>query len=370
MRVGITGHTGFIGYHLKNTILYKIQNYNLDLLGKADFKSQEKLQEFTQRNDVIVHLAGINRDDNEEYIFEENIDLTKKIIESAESVNFKGKVIFASSTQFELNTSYARAKKKCTEMFLKSSKKNNYKFTSLIIPNVFGPFCKPNYNSFIATFSDNLLKQKPIKIDSKHKIPLIYVDNLIFEILDEIESKSSHIKKISPDIKITPKEVGDLLKLFHKSYLKEKILPKFNSRFEEMLFYTFISYINIEEYFPISHPKHEDNRGFFSEIIRLNGQAQFSFSTTNKDITRGDHFHTRKIERFTVIKGEALIKIRKIGTKKVIEYKMGKSLPSSVDMFPWHTHNIQNIGNEELITLFSINEHFDNNDPDTYHEKV
>ncbi len=112
MRVGITGHTGFIGYHLKNTILYKIQNYNLDLLGKADFKSQEKLQEFTQRNDVIVHLAGINRDDNEEYIFEENIDLTKKIIESAESVNFKGKVIFASSTQFELNTSYARAKKK------------------------------------------------------------------------------------------------------------------------------------------------------------------------------------------------------------------------------------------------------------------
>ena len=370
MKIGITGHTGFIGYHLKNNFLYKAPKIDICLIDRNHFNSIEKIKKSLGQIDVIFHLAGINRDDNEDYIYNENVRLSKVLAEAAEAINFDGKIILASSTMVNNNSSYGKSKLKCTEIFDEGSKKNGYSFISLIIPNVFGQFCKPNYNSFIATFSFNIINNIPVVVNNDIDVSLIYIENLIKEFISEIDNNGKNTsRKINPDIKISPKKVNDLLTDFNEIYVKKNLIPKFNSKFEEDLFYTFISYLELKKQFPISHKKHSDERGYFSEIIKLGGESQFSFSVTKKDITRGNHFHTRKIERFTVIKGEAILKIRKIGTDRVIKFKINNT-PQSVDMFPWYTHSIQNIGENDLITLFSVNKHFDENDSDTYFEKV
>ena len=370
MKIGITGHTGFIGYHLKNTLLYQTLKSDITLIDKDHFISIEKLKKTLNNIDVLFHLAGINRHDDENFIYDENVRLAKVLIEAIEAINFDGKVVLASTTMVSYNTNYGKSKLRCTEIFDESSKKNGYKFTSLIIPNVFGQFCRPNYNSFIATFCFNIINNIPVKVNTNKAVSLIYIDNLVKEFISEINNDNKTTsRRIAADIEISPKKVYDLLTSFEDVYIKNNLIPKFKSKFEESLFYTFISYVDLKQYFPISHQKHTDKRGYFSEVIKLGGESQFSYSITKKGITRGNHFHTRKIERFTVIKGKAQLNIRKIGTNNIIHFKIEKT-PQSVDMFPWFTHNIENIGDEDLITLFSVNEHFNENDPDTYSEKV
>jgi UDP-2-acetamido-2,6-beta-L-arabino-hexul-4-ose reductase len=245
------------------------------------------------------------------------------------------------------------------------------KFTGLIIPNVFGAFCKPNYNSFIATFCDKILNDKTPEIIKDASIPLIYVGNLVEQILDVIQFQNEiKLKRIASDIEVKVSEVLIFLNYFKESYLKANTIPTFNNSFELQLFNTFRSYIDVEAVNPVALVKHSDERGFFSEIIKTEIGGQFSYSTTLPRITRGNHFHTRKIERFVVIQGHAKISLRKIGTDIVHEFLLSGEKPSYVDMPIWYTHNITNIGNDPLITSFWINEPYDPKDADTYFENV
>ncbi len=370
MRVLITGRSGFIGYHLHNTIKYKRTDIQLIDFEKNFFENEELIDNALNNSDIIVHLAGLNRHDDTEFLFKQNILLSQKILDSIKRVGFKGHLIFASSIQEYEENPYGNAKKISRNLFDQESKKSGYKFTGLIIPNVFGPFVKPNYNSFIATFCYNSIRDIENKIIQDNKVPLIFVESLINEI---IESFSDHPKsklEVSDEIIISVSDVKTLIKDYNEKYLRNGEIPKLDSKFKRDLFKTFISYIPFQDFFPKKYNLMSDHRGSFSEIIRAGVPGQVSYSETKKNQTRGNHFHTRKIERFSVISGEALIQIRQISSDKILEFKLSGKNPSYIDMPVWYTHNIHNIGDGPLITLFWINEFYDEEDSDTFYEKV
>jgi UDP-2-acetamido-2,6-beta-L-arabino-hexul-4-ose reductase len=241
----------------------------------------------------------------------------------------------------------------------------------MIIPNDFGPFGNPHYNSFIATFSHQFTHGEQPEIEVDAQVKLIYVHELIDVFLQEIRSKKGKTLLNIPHT--SEHKVSEILKILERykiQYFENGIIPELNSAFELNLFNTFRSYIDHKNYFPVKYVKNTDTRGSFVEILRLNVGGQVSFSTTVPSITRGNHYHTRKIERFSVIKGKALIQLRKIGTSEVLEFYLDGDQPAYVDMPIWYTHNIKNIGKEELYTNFWINEFYDSNDPDTFFENV
>jgi UDP-2-acetamido-2,6-beta-L-arabino-hexul-4-ose reductase len=279
--------------------------------------------------------------------------------------------LFSSSSQEERDNLYGKSKKEGRELMIKWAEKSGGKFTGMIIPNVFGPFGHPYYNSVVATFCHQLTHNETPRIDVDGELKLIYVGELVEEIIKNIRREENNFECIIPytsENKVS--EILALLESYKDSYQDKGIIPALHTRAEVNLFNTFRCYMDIENHFPIKFAKHIDPRGAFVELIRLNVGGQVSFSTTVSGITRGNHFHTRKIERFAVIKGKALIQLRQIGTEKVLDFYLDGADPAYVDMPVWYTHNIKNIGEEELYTIFWINEFYDEKDPDTYFENV
>ena len=370
MKVTITGQDGFIGFHLYNTIKYKFHKIELIDFRKNYFKESDKIDQIFRSTDVIIHLAGLNRHDDENYLLDQNIILGKKIIDSIIRINFKGKLIFASSIQQKDDNAYGVSKRKSVENFFNASSKYAFTFINLVIPNVFGPFCKPNYNSFIATFCYNSLNKKKNIIKKNKDVPLIYIDNLVHQIIQKIKVGSTDEFKVIEDIDIKVNEVKNIIDDFNQVYFKNGNIPDLNNPFKINLFNTFHSYIEPENFFPRKHRLINDDRGSFAEILRSTSKGQVSFSVTNPGHTRGNHFHTRKIERFSVLEGEAEINIKKIGSNKIHTFTLSGKNPCYVDMQVWYTHNVKNIGDKNLITLFWINEFYNENDSDTFFEKV
>ena len=371
IKVGITGQEGFVGQHLFNTLcLYPEEfdrvDYHIDF-----FKDQNSLEEFVSKCDVIVHLAAMNRHNDANVLYETNISLVKQLIAALEKTESKAHLFFSSSSQEERDNLYGKSKKEGRELLSKWAEHSGGLFTGLVIPNVFGPFGHPYYNSFIATFSHQLTHNEQPKIETDGSVKLIYVGELVQVILAEIRSKRSNPLFVIPHT--SEKKVSQILTLlegYKASYFEAGIIPETPDTFELNLFNTFRCYIDIKSHNPVKLVQHTDPRGTFVEIIRLNVGGQVSFSTTVPGITRGNHYHTRKIERFAVIKGKALIQLRKIGTDEVLDFYLDGNEPAYVDMPIWYTHNIKNIGDEELYTNFWINEFFDEKDADTFFEEV
>jgi len=391
-KIGITGQPGFIGTHLYNTIGLHPEKFTRIPFEDAFFQDYGKLKYFVRQCDAIVHLAAMNRHNNPDVIYKINIGLVKQIISACEETNSTPHILFSSSTQEDLDNLYGKSKKEGRELFIKWAEKNNAKFTGFIIPNVFGPFGHPYYNSVIATFCHQLTHNEKPKIDVDGEMKLIYVGELVNEIISQLSVSSFHqsaVREKITDVALLisnhPSQftyhiphtsvikVTELLKKLEEykgNYYENGSIPNLNNTFDKNLFNTFLCYINYKNFFPFPLKKNTDKRGSFVETIKLNSGGQVSFSTTNTGFTRGNHFHTRKAERFVVIKGKARIDIRRIGTQEVISYELDGDNLSFVDMPVWHTHNITNIGKDDLYTIFWINEHFDANDPDTYFEKV
>lgn len=370
IKIGITGQNGFIGKHLFNTIGLNPNKYKRVYFEKSFFDNKNKLDEFVSSCDVLIHLAGLNRHADDKIIFNINIELAEKLISSLNRTNSDVHLIFSSSTQENNDNSYGKSKKVIREMFMKWAINSGAKFTGLIIPNVFGPFGNPNYNSVISTFCYQLTHNIQTKINIDNDLKLIYVSELVEKILESINLDSNECLNINHTYQIKVSEILSLLNTFKINYFDKGIVPFFNNEFELNLFNTFRSYINLTKYYPVNFTKNIDSRGSFVEIIRLNNGGQVSFSTTEPGIIRGNHYHTRKIERFAVIKGKALIQLRQIGTPKKFEFYLDGENPSYIDMPIWFTHNIKNIGNEELFTIFWINEFYNPEDTDTFLETV
>ena len=355
MKIGITGQNGFIGYHLTQTIKFKHSDYTIVPFQKSFFDNESLLKDFVTSCDVIVHLAGVNRANTDKEVYEGNMLLTNVLNKALLDARFQGKLLFASSSQEKGDTAYGNAKRVSRLLLEETVTSLGGSFTGLIIPNIFGPFCKPNYNSFVATFCLKILNEESPEIITDANFSLLYVGNLVNYIIEAIVKPNESIVGLQPDIEIKVTEVLSLLNPFKSSYIENNTIPNLKNSFELQLFNTFRSYLDIDEINPKPLVQHTDERGFFSELIRTDIGGQFSYSTTLTGITRGNHFHIRKIERFIVIGGKAKISMRKIGSTKVNDYILDGEKPCYVDMPIWYTHNITNIGTTPLITVFWIN---------------
>lgn len=375
-KVGITGQAGFMGYHLYTTLSLD-DSVELVPFERSFFNDTKKLEVFVANCDTVVHLAAMNRHEDPQVIYDTNLGLVKKLIAACEATSASPHIIFSSSSQEERDNLYGKSKKEGKQLFTEWADTGDGKFTSLTIPNVFGPFGKPNYNSVVATFCHKVARNEEASILNDGDVGLIYINELVARFIATIKDNvaSQSIGKNSFELAIPPtshKKVSEILKLlkgYQKEYMGKGVFPNLEDSFEKALFNTFRCYVP-EEHYPVKYTQHTDPRGSFVEIARTQTSGQFSFSTTVPGITRGNHFHTRKAERFAVISGKALIQLRKIGTDKVIDYYLDGSEPAYVDMPIWTTHNIKNIGDEKLITLFWINEPFNPEDSDTYFEDV
>ena len=371
LKIGITGQAGFVGTHLYNTIGLHPEEFERVPFNRDYFSNWQQLEQFVSQCDVIVHLAAMNRHNEPQVIFDTNIELAQKLVDALDSSKSRAHVIFSSSTQEERDNEYGKSKKAGRELLYNWSIKSGGKFTGLIIPNVFGPFGHPNYNSVIATFCHQLAHNDIPTIAVDGELKLIYVGELVEAIVSEIRSAKSQAEIIVPyTATATVSQILTLLEKYRSEYQEKGIIPSIATTFELNLFNTFRCYMDLKKHFPVSFVEHTDDRGSFVEIIRLGVGGQVSFSTTVPGITRGNHYHTRKIERFAVIKGKALIQLRRIGTDEVLDFYLDGENPSYMDMPIWYTHNIKNVGDEVLYTNFWINEFYDPNDPDTYFENV
>lgn len=371
INIGITGKNGFVGTHLFNTLKFSPKEYSLIEFKREYFEDKVALDNFVSQCDVIVHLAALNRHKTPSVIYETNIRLVSSLIESLNRTKSTPHVIMSSSAQEENDNLYGKSKKVGRSLLSDWAKKKEAIFTGMIIPNVFGPFGKPYYNSVVATFSHQLSNNETPKIDVDGQLKLIYVDDLVEDIINCIIYKRHEIEyKVKHTSEIKVSEMLELLKSFKITYQDNGEIPLLTDSFELNLFNTFRCYMDIKNFFPVNFIKHSDARGSFVEIIRLGVGGQVSFSTTVPGITRGNHFHTRKIERFAVIKGKALIQLRRIGTDEVLDFYLNGDEPGYVDMPIWYTHNIKNIGDEILYTNFWINETYNSDDADTFFEEV
>ena len=368
VRVGITGQAGFMGSHLYNFLGTKLEQIKRIDFKRDYFEDESKLQNFVKSCDVIVHIAAMNRCENEQVLYDTNVGLVHKLVNACEVTKSIPKIIFSSSTQEEIDNLYGKSKRdgrKCLEAWAT----NNGQVTSLIIPNVFGPFGRPFYNSFIATFSHQIIQGNEPKVVNDSIVNLIYINELSEVFYNEIVKKDSeniksYVVPHTSSCKVS--KILGLLKHFKIQYLENGQVPKVDlNTFELNLFNTFRSFIP-KDYFPRKFTKYTDERGVFVEIMRAGSAGQSSYSTTVSGITRGNHYHTRKVERFVVISGKASIQLRKVDSDEVIEYILDGEHPAYVDMPIWYTHNIKNIGNTELITLFWINEPYNPENSDTY----
>jgi len=374
LKIGITGQPGFVGTHLFNTLNLTKEKFQTIPFEDSYFADEEKLNSWVKQCDAIIHLAALNRHNDPEVIYKTNLGLVQQLIDAMQNTQTTPHVLFSSSTQEERDNLYGRSKKEGRLLFEKWATDNNAKFTGLVIPNVFGPFGNPYYNSVIATFCHQLTHNEQPRIDVDGELKLIYVSELVAIIIDKIcdTTDSGNVSQLIVPHTSTNKVSELLQKLegFKSNYFEKGIFPDLNNDFDRNVFNTFLCYIDHKSFFPFHLKKNTDDRGSFVETVRLNSGGQVSFSTTVPGITRGNHFHTRKAERFAVIKGKALIELRKIGTTEVLSFELDGGKPSFVDMPVWHTHNIKNIGDEELYTIFWINEFFDPGDPDTFFEVV
>ena len=371
IRIGITGQAGFIGTHLYNYLNLIRDEVRLVPFEDRFFSDSSDLESFVSKCDAIVHLAALNRHSEPQTIYDTNIRLVKQLISALERTGVRPHILFSSSTQEERDNIFGKSKREGRLLLSQWAEKNGAPFTGLVIPNVFGPFGNPYYNSVVATFSHQLTHNEQPRVETDAQLKLIYIGDLVRVVWYLIKNRVSEGEyKVSPTDEAKVTEILTLLQSFKDQYLESGIVPDLSDPFERNLFNTFVCYIDQSKFFPYMLKLNTDDRGSFVETVKLNSGGQISFSTTKPGITRGNHFHTRKAERFAVIKGKALIQLRRIGTDRIMNFEIDGTEPAFVDMPIWHTHNITNIGSEDLYTIFWISEFFDPGDPDTFFETV
>lgn len=363
--IGITGSKGLLGWHLRS-FLYHKENINVIPADRETFSDSKKLSDFVAASDVIVHLAGMNRGD-EKQIVETNISLTDQLIETCETLNKKPFILFSSSTQIFKTTPYAYSKKTCSEHLLAWAKRSGGKFCNLVLPNVFGECGKPFYNSVVSTFCHQTATGNKPEILVDQEIELLHALRVAFRIEEIIHTEQTG----DVLVKGTPIGVTALLQkiqAFAETY-QNGIIPAFSNFFDLDMFNTYRSYLYPHNY-PGALKVNSDQRGYLFEAAKSFNAGQTFISHTKPGITRGNHYHHHKVERFLVLKGKADIKIRKLFSDETQTFNVDGDQPQYVDMPALHTHNITNTGDTDLITLFWSHGIFDPQNPDTFIEKV
>ncbi len=380
MKILVTGASGFVGKNLiaqlENIRDKKANNYKVspDIeIYPYDIDTPSQLLDiYTKDCDFVFHLAGVNRPETESEFMEGNFGFTSTLLEKLEKNNNKATVLITSSIQAELDNPYGKSKKAGEDLLFSYGEKTGAKVLVYRLPNVFGKWCRPNYNSAVATFCNNIATGKDITVnDPSVNMKLVYIDDVVNEFIsaltcdEHIEDKFCFVPTVH---RVRLGEIVDLIYSFKESR-KNLSVPMLSNAFEKALYSTYLSYLPKDEFsYPLK--MNIDDRGSFTEIIRTQERGQFSVNISKPHITKGNHWHNTKNEKFLVVAGEGLIQFRKIGTDEVIDYNVSGEKLEVVDIPTGYTHNIINKGDTDLITFMWCNECFDPNNPDTYFEVV
>ena len=363
MRVLVTGSNGFIGKHMVKALLkanHEVLPYDLD-------KTEDDLISYIKEADFVIHLAGINRPLTPEEFYDGNTNFTKKIVDFLRKNRREIPVIMSSSIQAALDNDYGKSKK-MGEDFLLESGLPVFVFR---LANVFGKWCRPNYNSAAATFMYNIAHNLPIEIrDRNYVVHYNYVEDIVNTFLDCVNGKikpSKNILCVSPVHDCSLGDLADNLYRFKNAIESDEHLPVINNDFEYKLFVSFVDYLSEEGY---KYNFAEDQRGSFEEIYKSKKYGQISINKSYPHITKGGHYHTYKNEIFMTVKGECITRQRKIGGKEILEFVQHGKDSTKVDIIPGYTHDITNVGDNESITLMWISEVYDDKTADTFREDV
>lgn len=372
MKVLVTGSSGFIGKNLCSDL--KLRD-DVELLTFSRDQSIDELPSLVLDSDFIFHLAGVNRPKDETDFTKENIGLTEKIIETLRVESKKTPLLITSSTQADLDNPYGNSKLAAEEAAFNWHKESSAPVYVYRLPGVFGKWCKPNYNSVVATFCHNIANNIPIEIaDPTRVITLTYIDDVIGDF-------TQHLNESSKDIDFSKHQLvnrtfdislGDLSDRIHvlRDIRTKLVIPNLEDPLNKFLYATYISYLPTDD-FSYSLTKNSDDRGWLAEFVKSKQFGQVFISKSKPGITRGDHWHKTKIEKFLVVEGTAEITFRnKINEQDVIRYNVSGNEMTVLDIPTGYVHAIRNIGETDLVTIFWANEILDKEKPDTFYEKV
>lgn len=365
MKVLVTGANGFVG---KNLVSHLSLNKDIEVFKYDIDSSKDELDRYTKECDFVYHLAGVNRPQNVSEYMEGNFGFTSTLLDKLVENNNKCSIMISSSIQAELDNDYGKSKKAGEDLIFKYGKDNDVKVYVYRFPNLFGKWCRPNYNSVIATFCNNIANDLEIVVNDESKeLNLAYIDDVCEELvkcLNDNPSKEEDFCCVPITYVKSLGYIADLIKSF-KENDRGIMVPSTGDDFTKKLYATYISYVPLKK-MVVDLEEHRDNRGVFCELVRTREAGQVSVSTTNPNIVRGGHYHHTKMERFIVIKGKAKIKFEHVITHETYEFEVSGDKLQYVTIPVGYQHSINNIGEEELILILWANELFDPNRSDTY----
>ena len=364
MKVLVTGSEGFIA---KNLIQFLSEQQDVEILIHNRQSTDQDLQRAVESEDWIVHLAGVNRPLDEQEFVEGNVSLTQKIADILQQANKTTPVILSSSIQADRDNAYGQSKLGGEQVLLELHQTQNNPIYICRLANIFGKWSRPNYNSAVATFCYNVANDLPIQIDNADAmIRLVYIDDVIETFWQIIQNElvPEQSFTIEPEYQISVGDLANTLREFKQSRETLITLPV-GTGLTRALYSTYLSFLQPEQ-FDYTVPRHGDERGVFVEMLKTPDAGQFSYFTAHPGITRGGHYHHSKTEKFLVIKGEALYKFRHIVTGDYYELRTSGDEARIVETVPGWTHDITNVGDDEMIVMLWANEIFDREKPDTY----
>jgi len=361
IKVLITGADGFIGRNLQ-AHLREMEGISYTCFEKG--MSLQDLEDKIEACDFIFHLAGVNRPETDDEFVEGNTNLTRALCDLAAKTDKKVPVLYTSSIQAEADNAYGKSKLAAEQVLIDYANKTGAKVFNFRLPNVFGKWARPNYNSAVATFCYNTVHDLPITIhDADAKIRLVYIDDVVASFLDVMQGNNTSCE-VKPEYVITVGDLAEKLSKFKAS--RDNITTEpVGVGLDRALHATYLSYLEPKD-FAYDLVKHSDERGDFVEMLRTHDSGQFSYFTAHPGITRGGHYHHSKTEKFLVVKGEAEFKFRHIMTGESYALQTSAIKPQVVETVPGWTHDITNIGDDEMVVLLWANERFDPENPDTY----
>jgi UDP-2-acetamido-2,6-beta-L-arabino-hexul-4-ose reductase len=369
MKILVTGSKGFIGTNLIAEL--KNQNY-VDIFEYDINSTPEQLNLYSKECDFVFHLAGVNRPKDQKEFLKGNFGLTSILLDNLKKYGNKCRIMFASSIQAELDNPYGLSKKAAEDLIFTYSKEMDIRVLVYRFHNVFGKWCKPNYNSAVATFSHNIANDLPIKVNDKNTIiNLIYIDDLVKELINSLksnENKKNDFCSVEPVYTVKLSKIINLLYSF-KDSRENCSIPDTKDEFIKKLYATYLSYLPKDK-FSYDLKMNIDHRGSFTEFIKTPNRGQVSINITKPSIVKGNHWHHTKNEKFLVVSGKGIIRFRNINETEIIEYKVSGDNLQVVDIPPGYTHNIENIGEIDMITVMWANEKYNPEKPDTFFMKV
>lgn len=369
MKILVTGAGGFIG---RNLIAHLRQNPAYEVWGFDQENSPADLETWLVQAEFVFHLAGVNRPQTEEEFQSGNVDLTVHICGSLQAQGKATTLLLSSSIQADLDNPYGRSKRAAEEVVTRYAEQSGAAVFIYRLTNVFGKWCRPNYNSVVATFCHNIVRDLPITIsDPARELDLVHVDDVVAAFCSELDKAMPGgvvNREVEPTHRVSLGQLAGMLKGF-RQMRQTLLVPDFGNAFTHKLYGTFLSYLEIDD-FAYDLTKRSDPRGSLAEFVKSPPFGQIFVSRTYPGVTRGNHFHHLKTEKFLVLEGQAIIRFRHIEHEQIIEYPVRGEDFRVVDIPPGYTHSIENVGDGELVTLFWASEIFDPERTDTVWEEV